>query len=93
MTELRNSDLMFEAFHEQDRLWVALSLADAPVVRAIPVAVDKQAGDITVRRTGATTEMTLPPHGWGVLAKRLESEPPELFAYANQPFTRRIVIE
>jgi len=25
VTELRNTDLMFEAFHEQDRLWVALN--------------------------------------------------------------------
>jgi cyclomaltodextrinase len=68
VTELRNTDLTFEAFHEQDRLWVALNLADAPVVRTIPTAVDKQAGDLTVRRTGATTEITLPPHGWGILA-------------------------
>jgi cyclomaltodextrinase len=74
VTELRNTDLMFEAFHEQNRLWVALNLADAPVVRAIPAAVDKQAGDLTVRRTGATTEITLPAQGWGILAKPLEPE-------------------
>jgi cyclomaltodextrinase / maltogenic alpha-amylase / neopullulanase len=74
VTELRNTDLMFEAFHEQNRLWVALNLADAPVAHAIPAAVDKQAGDLTVRRTGPTTEITLPPHGWGVLATPLEPE-------------------
>ncbi len=76
VTELRNTDFTFEAFHEQNRLWVALNLADAPVVRAIPAAVDKQAGDLTVRRTGATTEITLPPHGWGILAAPSESETP-----------------
>ena len=65
---------MFEAFHEQNRLWVALNLADAPVAHAIPAAVDKQAGDLTVRRTGPTTEIALPPHGWGVLATPLEPE-------------------
>jgi glycosidase len=74
VTELRNTDLMFEAFHEQNRLWVALNLADAPVVHTIPAAVGRQAGDLTVRPTGATTEITLPPHGWGVLAKPLEWE-------------------
>jgi cyclomaltodextrinase / maltogenic alpha-amylase / neopullulanase len=75
MMELHNTDLTFEAFHEQNRLWVALNLVDAPVVRAIPAAVDKRAGDLTARRTGATTEITLPPHGWGILAKPSEPEP------------------
>ena len=63
VTELRNTDLTFEAFHEENRLWVALNLADAPVVRAIPAAADKLAGDLAVRRNGATTEITLPPLG------------------------------
>jgi glycosidase len=65
--ELRNTDFLFEAFHEEERLWVALNLADAPVVRKIPAAVEKLAGDIALRRNGATTEITLPPHGWAIL--------------------------
>ena len=70
VTELRNTDVVFEAFHEENRLWVALNLADAPIVRAIPTAVDKLAGHLAVRRKGATTEITLPGHGWGILAER-----------------------
>jgi cyclomaltodextrinase len=69
VTELRNTDLIFEAFHEENRLWVALNLADAPISRAIPAAVDKLAGDLAVRREGAATQIALPPHGWGILAK------------------------
>jgi cyclomaltodextrinase / maltogenic alpha-amylase / neopullulanase len=67
--ELRNTDLIFEAFHDENRLWVALNLADAPIARAIPAAVDKLAGDLAVRREGAATEIALPPHGWGILAR------------------------
>jgi cyclomaltodextrinase / maltogenic alpha-amylase / neopullulanase len=71
-TELRNTDFTFEAFHEENRLWVALNLADAPIVRAIPAAVDKLAGDLAVCRKKALTEITLPPHGWGILAKQAD---------------------
>jgi cyclomaltodextrinase / maltogenic alpha-amylase / neopullulanase len=69
VTELRNTDLIFEAFHEENRLWVALNLADAPIAREIPAAVDKLAGDLAVRREGAATEIALPPYGWGILAE------------------------
>jgi glycosidase len=64
--ELHNTDLMFEAFHENNRLWVALNLADAPVTHAIPAAAGKLAGDGAVSRKGAITEITLPPHRWGI---------------------------
>jgi cyclomaltodextrinase / maltogenic alpha-amylase / neopullulanase len=66
VTELHNSDLLFEASYENNRLWIALNLADAPVTRAIPAAIGKLAGDCAVHRTGATSEITLPPHGWGI---------------------------
>jgi len=66
--ELRNTDLVFETFYEGKRLWVALNLADAPIVRAIPVGVDKLAGNFETRRRDVTTEIALPPHGWGILA-------------------------
>jgi len=46
---LRNADLTFEPFHEENRLWVALNLADAPTVRAIPAATAKLARDLAVR--------------------------------------------
>jgi cyclomaltodextrinase / maltogenic alpha-amylase / neopullulanase len=66
--ELHNADLVFEASHENNRLWVALNLADAPVTRAVPAAVDRLAGDCAVRRSGAMSEIMLPPHGWGICA-------------------------
>jgi cyclomaltodextrinase / maltogenic alpha-amylase / neopullulanase len=67
VTELHNTDLVFEAFHEENRLWVALNLADAPIVRAIPATITRLVGDLAVRRKGTATEITLPPHGWGYL--------------------------
>jgi cyclomaltodextrinase / maltogenic alpha-amylase / neopullulanase len=67
VTELRKAHLVIEAFHEENRLWVALNLTDAPIASAIPAAVDKLAGDLAVRRRGGMTEITLPPHGWGIL--------------------------
>lgn len=66
--ELHNTDVVFEAFHEKNRLWVVLNLADGPIVRAIPAAVDKLTGELAVGRKGATTEITVPSHGWGILA-------------------------
>jgi hypothetical protein len=30
----------------------------------------KLAGDLAVRQNGTATEITLPPQGWGILAKR-----------------------
>jgi cyclomaltodextrinase / maltogenic alpha-amylase / neopullulanase len=65
---LNNADVTFEAFGEGNRLWVALNLADTAVVRAIPADVDRLAGEFAVQRKGATTEIMLPPHGWGILA-------------------------
>ena len=70
VTVLSNADLVLEAYHDESRLWVALNLADASIVRTIPAAVDRLAGDVAVRRNAATTEITLPPHGWGILAKQ-----------------------
>jgi glycosidase len=70
VTELRNTDVVFEAFRQENRLWVALNLANAPIEYVIPAAVEKLTGHVTVRRNGAMTEITLPPHGWGILAKQ-----------------------
>ena len=70
MIELRNTDVTFEAFHEENRLWVALNLGDVPIVRAIPAAIARLAGEVAVREQGGTTEITLPPYGWGILAKQ-----------------------
>jgi cyclomaltodextrinase len=66
--ELRNTDLLFEAFADGNRLWVALNIADTPVTRSIDAAAERQAGDVAVIRKGTATELTLPPHGWGILA-------------------------
>jgi len=68
VTELRNTDITFEAFHEENRLWVALNLMDVPIVRAIPAAIARLAGEVAVRQKGGMTEITLPPQGWGILA-------------------------
>ena len=70
MIELRNADLVIEAFHEENRLWVALNLTDAAIACAIPAAVDSLAGDLAVRQKGGMTEITLPPHGWGIFGKQ-----------------------
>ncbi|WP_076866372.1 alpha-amylase family glycosyl hydrolase [Bradyrhizobium mercantei] len=67
MIELRNTDLVFEAFDNGNRLWVALNLADAAVARTIDAAVDRLAGSVALRRAGAKTALTLPPHGWAIL--------------------------
>ena len=69
MTELNNCDLVFEAFCEDNRLWVLLNLADASIARTIQVAVDRLAGNISVHRKGKTTETVLPAYGWGILAE------------------------
>jgi cyclomaltodextrinase len=69
VVELRNTDLVFEASHGENRLWVALNLADGPIVRSIPAAVVSLAGDIAFHRKGGTTEVTVPAHAWGVFAK------------------------
>lgn len=65
--ELRNTDLVYEARHQDHRLWVALNLAAAPVQRCIPAACERLAGGVVVREAGAATEIVLPPHGWGIL--------------------------
>ncbi len=69
VTELNNCDLVFEAFNEDNRVWVALNLADASIARTIPTPVDRLAGDISVHRKGMTTEIVLPAYGWGILAE------------------------
>jgi cyclomaltodextrinase len=65
--ELRNTDVTFEAFQEENRLWVILNIADAPIVRSLPAAVEKLFGDLAISQAEATTEIALPPHGWGIL--------------------------
>jgi cyclomaltodextrinase / maltogenic alpha-amylase / neopullulanase len=66
--ELRSTDLLFEAFHEENRLLVALSLADAPVVYVVNGSVHRLVGDLTTRREGPATEIALAPYSWGILA-------------------------
>ncbi|MDA9537816.1 alpha-amylase [Bradyrhizobium sp. CCBAU 21362] len=66
--ELRNTDLLLEAFHEENRLLVALNVADAPVVHVINTGVVRLAGNLTTQRKPVTTEIALPPHSWGILA-------------------------
>jgi cyclomaltodextrinase / maltogenic alpha-amylase / neopullulanase len=72
MIALANTDLIVEASDGDNRLWVALNLADTPVTRTIPAAVESLAGELAIRRTGGATEITLPPHGWGILGMAAE---------------------
>ena len=64
--EIRNTDLLYEVFADGQRLWVALNIADAPVTRTIDAAA-KLAGNVAVSQKSGKTELTLPPHGWGIL--------------------------
>jgi hypothetical protein len=68
VTELRNCDLVFEAFDGENRLWVALNLGHTSIARTIPALVDRLVGDLVVHRKGTTTEIVLPAYGWGILA-------------------------
>jgi len=64
--EIRNTDLMFEAFTQDSRLWVALNVADSAVTRSLAATADKLAGNAAITKKGGSTEIVLPPHGWGI---------------------------
>jgi glycosidase len=66
--ELRNTDLLFEAFADDKKLWVALNIADADVTRIIDAKANKLAGTSAATQKGDSTEIALPPHGWGIFA-------------------------
>jgi glycosidase len=66
--EIRNTDLLFEAFDRDSRLWVALNIADSDVTRTISAKADKLAGNAASTPSGGGTEIGLPPHGWGIFA-------------------------
>jgi cyclomaltodextrinase / maltogenic alpha-amylase / neopullulanase len=68
VVELHNADLILEASHDGNRLFVALNLGDAPISRIIPAIAERAAGELAVHRKGGTTEIVVPAHGWGVLA-------------------------
>jgi cyclomaltodextrinase / maltogenic alpha-amylase / neopullulanase len=65
--EICNTDLLYEALADDKRLWVALNIADTPVTRSIDAAVEKLAGNVSASQNNGKTELTLPPHGWGIL--------------------------
>jgi cyclomaltodextrinase len=66
--ELANTHFFFAATYEEQRLLVALNLADAPVTRSVFYACDIVAGNAVCHHTGAAqTEITLSPHGWAIL--------------------------
>jgi cyclomaltodextrinase len=67
--ELANTHFVFEAFDQQHCLTVALNLADTPLVRSISRDCAVVAGNgVSQRHEGSPTQLTLPPHGWTVLA-------------------------
>jgi hypothetical protein len=68
VVELHNTDLILEARHEHDRLFVALNLGDASVSCTIPAMAERVAGELAVHRKGNATEIVVPAHGWGILA-------------------------
>jgi glycosidase len=65
---IHNKDILFEAFGQDQRLFVALNIADTAVTHTISAKADKLAGDVTVTKKGGSTETLLPPHGWAILA-------------------------
>jgi cyclomaltodextrinase len=66
--ELGKTHFIYEAFHGEQRLLVALNLTDAPVTRSIPHLRDIVAGNAACHQAGASqTQVTLPPHGWAIL--------------------------
>jgi glycosidase len=68
VVDLTNTHFVYEAFHGDHRLLVALNLTDAPVTRSIPYLGDIVAGNAAYHHTGASqAQMTLPPHGWAIL--------------------------
>jgi cyclomaltodextrinase / maltogenic alpha-amylase / neopullulanase len=69
VVEIRNTDVVFEVSQGEDRLWVALNLADTPIERSIPAVAVRLAGNIAIDRKGATTKLALPACGWGILAR------------------------
>ena len=68
VVEIHNTDLLFEAFADGHRLWVALNIADKPATFAMAAPVEKLAGNADVTKKGGSTEIVLPPHGWAVVA-------------------------
>ena len=66
--ELHNTDVVYEARHQDDRLWVALNMADTAITRQIPATVQRLAGEFSLRPAGEATEIALPPRGWAIVA-------------------------
>lgn len=65
--ELHNTDLLLEMSEAQNRLWLVLNLADAPITRAIDAKADLMAGAGIARQKGSLTEIEVPGHGWAIL--------------------------
>jgi cyclomaltodextrinase len=67
--ELANTHFIYEVYDAENRLLVALNLADAPVTRSIPHPGNILAGDAVCHQAGPSqTQMTLSPHGWAIFA-------------------------
>jgi cyclomaltodextrinase / maltogenic alpha-amylase / neopullulanase len=67
VVEIHNTDLVYEAFAGENRLWAALNIADASVTRVIAASAARLAGNGDVTKKGGSTEIVLPPHGWAIL--------------------------
>jgi cyclomaltodextrinase / maltogenic alpha-amylase / neopullulanase len=65
---IRNTDLLFETFDQDRRLFVALNVADRAATHSIGANADRLAGDAAVTKKGGSTEIVLPPHGWAIFA-------------------------
>ncbi len=66
---LRNTTLVYEAMNEGNKLTVAFNAGDESVVQSLPFSVAVLAGNVSLHRDGTTTEITLPPQGWGILGE------------------------
>jgi cyclomaltodextrinase len=69
VVDLGNTHFIFEAFHNENWLLVALNVADTPVARSMDRLCRGLLGNAVCHQTeGSQTQITLPPHGWAVLA-------------------------
>lgn len=65
---LANEQMTYEARHDEQRLLVALNIADHPTGQPAPGARSVIAGQATLNHRQADTGVELPAHGWAILA-------------------------
>jgi cyclomaltodextrinase / maltogenic alpha-amylase / neopullulanase len=67
--DLANTHFVFDSFHEQHCLRIALNIGDAAVDCPISDGDGILAGDGAIKKAGAGARIALAPHGWAVLGR------------------------